>query len=130
VISFAAVRAARQEAFAKCATERDSNLAACIAIAQPHARAGAIPEPKPVPAKPEPAPALAWQRSQRGNPYVVTKRHHVVVYPTGGSWGYRITERATEQGAYGPGRFTSRDEAMTAAEAALGTYNHDLVCRL
>jgi hypothetical protein len=124
VISLAAVRAARQEAFAQRATERDSNLAACIAIAQPRgARAGAAPSPKPRPAPPVapplPAPPLHWRESQRGNPYATTARYHVVVYPTGGSWGYRITEQVTKQGAYGPGRFTSRDEAMAAAEAAL-----------
>jgi hypothetical protein len=126
VISLAAVRAARQEAFAKHAAERDSNLAACVAIAQPHsragARAGAAPSPKPCPTPPvapPAAPPLHWRESQRGNPYATTERYHVVVYPTGGSWGYRITERVANQGAYGPGRFTSRDEAMAAAEVAL-----------
>ena len=65
-------------------------------------------KPEPTPA-PEPGPTLPWRESRRGNLYTTTARFHCVVYPVGRAWGYRITERTTEQGAYGPGRFYSDD---------------------
>ena len=81
-------------------------------------------KPEPTPA-PEPGPTLPWRESRRGNLYTTTARFHCVVYPVGRAWGYRITERTTEQGAYGPGRFYSQNEAVAAAEEALGDFERD-----
>ena len=82
-------------------------------------------KPEPAPA-PEPGPTLPWRESRRGNLYTTTARFHCVVYPVGPrAWGYRITERTTEQGAYGPGRFYSQNEAVAAAEEALGDFERD-----
>jgi hypothetical protein len=72
-----------------------------------------------------PGPPLPWRESRRGNLYTTTARFHCVVYPVGRAWGYRITERTTEQGAYGPGRFYSQNEAVAAAEEALGDFERD-----
>ena len=83
------------------------------------------PEPAPDRVEGEPAPTLPWKESRRGNLYTTTARFHCVVYPVGRAWGYRITDQRTEQGAYGPGRFYSQNEAVAAAEEALGDFERD-----
>lgn len=76
----------------------------------------------PAPCRPT---RLPWRESRRGNLYTTTARFHCVVYPVGRAWGYRITEQATEQGAYSPGRFYSQNEAVAAAEEALGDFERN-----
>jgi hypothetical protein len=89
------------------------------------AQARKLVEPAPDLAEEEPGPALPWRESRRGNLYTTTTRFHCVVYPVGRAWGYRITERTTEQGAYSHGRFYSQNAAVAAAEEALGDFERD-----
>jgi hypothetical protein len=93
-------------------------------------RGQAAPDPIPTvdeePAGLASAPALPWKESRRGNLYTTTTRFHCVVYPLGSrAWGYRITDRGTDQGAYGRGRHPDQISAQLAAEEDLRHFEGD-----
>ena len=59
-----------------------------------------------------------WQTSEKGNPYALVADHHVVVYPIGDRFTFRITE--PDQSVYmSQSRYTTEQQAIDGATEAV-----------
>ena len=61
-----------------------------------------------------------WRTSRSGNPFLNADGYNIVVYPSGGEgWGFRVKNRATEQGVMSRRPVNTMDAAKLRAFAAM-----------